>query len=176
MVEQNTKKNPIVSIVVAIAKDNVIGAKGGMPWKLSSDLKRFKRDTMGKPIIMGRKTWESIGRPLPGRPNIIVTRNVDYIAEGATVVTSLDAALKFATEQCIELNVGEICLIGGGQLYKEAFEKADRLYVTHVMAKPEGDTWFPKILDSQWNSIKEVKFKADEKDSADTRYVVYERI
>lgn len=172
--------NPIVSIVVAMAKDNVIGAKGGMPWKLSSDLKRFKRDTMGKPIIMGRKTWESIGRPLPGRPNIVVTRNTNYDAFGARVVSSLEDALNFAREECAKLKVDEICIIGGGQLYKEALAKADRLYVTHVFAEPEGDTWFPQILDSQWYATLKERFVAGEegceKDSADTLYIRYDRI
>lgn len=180
MVAVSKVVKPIISIVVAIAKDNVIGAKGGMPWKLSSDLKRFKRDTMGKPIIMGRKTWESIGRPLPGRPNIVVTRNENYMAVGATIVACLDDAIKYATQECTKLNVGEICLIGGGQLYKEAIEIADRLYVTNVMAAPEGDTWFPQILESQWKSTFEERFKAGEKgcekDSADTHYIIYDRI
>lgn len=176
MIAKNNSDKPTISIVVAMAKNNVIGANGEMPWKLSSDLKRFKRDTMGKPIVMGRKTWESIGRPLPGRPNIVVTRNADYNAQGATVVTSLKDALNFAIEQCAELNVDEICLIGGGQLYKEAIDKADRLYVTHVMAEPEGDTWFPQIRPTQWKTIIEETFNAGEKDSADTRYAVYERI
>lgn len=168
--------SPTISIVVAMAKNNVIGAKGGMPWKLSSDLKRFKRDTMGKPIIMGRKTWESIGRPLPGRPNIVVTRNSKYVAEGASVFTSLDAALQYAAQQCETLKVNEICLIGGGQLYKEAIDKANRLYVTHVMAEPDGDTWFPEINSEQWKTVINEAFEADDKDSADTRYTVYDRI
>lgn len=171
-----TAISPTISIFVAMAKNNVIGAQGDMPWKLSSDLKRFKRDTMGKPIIMGRKTWESIGRPLPGRPNIVVTRNADYVAEGATVVSSLDVALEIARNRCKELNVDEICLIGGGQLYNEAIDKADRLYVTHVMAEPEGDTWFPKIDSSKWKTVIEEMYKAGEKDSADTHYMVYKRI
>ena len=163
-----------VSIIVAIAENGVIGAKGGMPWRLSTDLKRFKRDTMGKPVIMGRKTFESIGKPLPGRHNIVVTRDANWNAEGVSVAHSLEEALKVA-----ESNAGdpdtEICIIGGGQLYGEAIGRADRLYVTHVMTEPEGDTYFPEIDQSEWKPVSREAFPAGEKDSADTLYVVYER-
>lgn len=167
----------ILSIVVAIARNGVIGAKGGLPWKLSSDLKRFKRDTMGKPIIMGRKTWESIGRALPGRPNIVVTRQKDYVAQGADVVQSLDAAILLAENRISALGLQpEICLIGGGQLYKTGLPKARRLYVTHVMADPDGDTHFPEIHPEEWQVVSRESFPAGEKDSAETLYVVYERL
>lgn len=167
----------MISIVVAIAQNGVIGVAGDLPWKLSSDLKRFKRDTMGKPIIMGRKTWETIGRALPGRPNIVITRNAEYKAEGADVVTSLEEATKLANirDRCAG-NSGEICIIGGGQLYKEAIGIADKLYVTHVMAEPEGDTWFPEIKASEWQPVSREEFPKGEKDSAETLYVVYQRI
>ena len=171
------KSQAEIAIVVAIAKNGVIGVDGGLPWKLSSDLKRFKRDTMGKPIIMGRKTWEAIGRALPGRANIVVTRNKAYRAEGADVVTSLADAIKLANEKLQQgEDISEICLIGGGQLYKEAIDLADRMYVTHVMAEPEGDTWFPEIRQSEWKPVLREEFPAGEKDSTDTLYVVYERI
>ena len=167
--------NSIISLVVAIAQNGVIGIDGDLPWRLSSDLKRFKRDTMGKPIIMGRKTWESIGRPLPGRANIVVTRNRDYRAEGAQVVTSLQDALILANTKARCDGVDEVCVIGGGQLYKEAIEKADRLYVTHVLAEPEGDTYFPDIDPSRWRPVSREEFPIGEKDSAATIYVIYER-
>lgn len=168
---------PIISIIVAIAKNNVIGVGGDLPWRLSSDLKRFKRDTMGKPIIMGRKTWESIGRPLPGRPNIVVTRNGAFKAEGADVVTSLGDAITLAKTKlgCMR-GIDEICIIGGGQLYNEAIDFADKLYVTHVMAEPEGDTWFPEIKSENWKPIYQESFPAGEKDDVETLYVVYERV
>jgi len=165
-----------LSIIVAIAQNGVIGAKGGLPWQLSSDLKRFKRDTMGKPIIMGRKTWESIGRPLPGRANIVVTRNAGFRAEGADVVSSLKDAVTLANVKARCAGIDEICLIGGGQLYSDGLVLADRLYVTHVMAEPEGDTMFPQILPSEWKPVLREEYPAGEKDSADTIYVVYERI
>jgi dihydrofolate reductase len=168
--------NATISIIVAIAQNGVIGAKGGLPWKLSSDLQRFKRDTMGKPIIMGRKTFESIGRPLPGRPNIVVTRDKTFKAEGVAVVHSLENAFTLADVEVRCANVDEICLIGGGQLYNEGLEFADKLYVTHVMAEPEGDTFFPEISAGEWEPILRESYPAGEKDSADTLYVVYNRI
>jgi len=170
------KNSSVVSMIVAIAKNGVIGADGGLPWRLSSDLKRFKRDTMGKPIIMGRKTFESIGRALPGRLNIVVTRNPDYRAEGIEVVLSLKDAVTLARIRAKCDRVNEICIIGGGQLYNEGLAMADRLYVTHVMAEPEGDTYFPPIEQSVWRPVSRESFPAGEKDSAETLYVVYERI
>ena len=164
-----------ISIVVAISRNGVIGAKGGLPWKLSSDLQRFKRDTMGKPVIMGRKTHESIGRLLPGRPNIVVTRDRDYRAQGVDVVNSLADAFTLADIKARCSGVPEMCLIGGGQLYKEGLKFADRLYVTHVMADPEGDTFFPQISPDEWEPVAREAFTAGEKDSADTLYVIYER-
>ncbi len=168
--------NSTISILVAIAQNGVIGAKGGLPWQLSSDLQRFKRDTMGKPIIMGRKTWESIGRPLPGRSNIVVTRDADYKAQGADVVLSLKDAFTLADVKARCSGVDEICLIGGGQLYSEGIKFADRLYVTHVMAEPDGDTMFPEISPQDWKPVLREEYPAGEKDSAPTIYVVYERI
>lgn len=165
-----------LSLVVAIAQNGVIGVDGGLPWRLSSDLKRFKRDTMGKPIIMGRKTFESIGRALPGRPNIVVSRNAAFRAAGADVVRNLDMAILLAETRARCAGAREICVIGGGQLYREALPKADRLYVTHVMAEPEGDTFFPEISPSEWKPVHREEFPMGEKDSAETIYVVYERV
>ncbi len=169
-------RDMLVSIVVAIAQNGVIGVSGGLPWKLSSDLKRFKRDTMGKPIVMGRKTWESIGIALPGRPNIVVTRQKNFTAEGADVVGTLDDAIRLAETRITNLGLPpEICIIGGGELYRAAIGIAEKLYVTHVMAQPEGDTLFPEIKQSEWKPVLRESFPAGEKDSAETIYVVYER-
>lgn len=166
----------VISIVVAIAQNGVIGASGGLPWKLSSDLKRFKRDTMGKPIVMGRKTWESIGRALPGRPNIVVTRQKNFAAEGADVVGTLDEAISLAGTRITSLGLPpEICIIGGGELYRAAIDIADKLYVTHVLAEPAGDTLFPEIKQSEWEPVLRESFPAGEKDSAETIYAIYER-
>ncbi|TKT80114.1 dihydrofolate reductase [Aquamicrobium sp. LC103] len=164
------------AIVVAIGENGVIGNDGGLPWRLSTDMKRFKAQTMGKPIIMGRKTWESFPRrPLPGRLNIVITRDGNYRAEGARVVGSLGEAIAIAREQAEADGIDEICVIGGGEIYAQALNSADTLHVTHVAAAPRGDTRFPEIDPETWYVAEEESFPAGEKDSHPTRYVVYER-
>lgn len=166
-----------IAIYVAIAENGVIGSKGGLPWRLSTDLKRFKAGTMGKPIIMGRKTWESFPkRPLPGRLNIVVTRDKTYQAEGAEVAPSLQDAISLARirARCMAVT-DEICVIGGGEIYAQALPLADRLHVTHVLAKVDGDTVFPPIDPEIWYLVSAEDFPAGEKDTHATRYAVYER-
>lgn len=165
-----------VAIYVAIAENGVIGRDNGLPWKLSSDLKRFKADTMGKPIIMGRKTYESIGKPLPGRLNIVVSRDPDYRIEGAETVQSVPDAITLATARgrCMP-GVDDICVIGGGEIYRQALPLADRLHVTHVLASVEGDTRFPEIDPQTWTVKTSQDFPAGDKDSHPTRYTVYQR-
>jgi len=164
------------AIVVAIAENGVIGRDGGLPWRLSSDLKRFKADTMGKPIIMGRKTWESIGRPLPGRVSIVVTRDKAFRAEGAEVANSVADAVDLARAQARNMpDADEICVIGGGEIYRQALSLTDRLYVTHVLASVEGDTYFPAIDPEIWRIVRTADIPVGEKDSHATRYTVYER-
>ncbi len=165
-----------VSFVVAIAYNCVIGHDNGLPWKLSSDMAYFKRVTMGKPIIMGRKTWESLPRkPLPGRPNIVVTRDPAYAAEGAEVVTGTEAALERAFAHAAELGVEEVAVIGGAQLYAEMFDHATRLYITEVHAAPEGDVSFPAFDISHWREVSRERHEAGEKDSAAYSFVLLER-
>lgn len=162
-----------VSIIAAVAENGVIGRDNDMPWKLSSDLKRFKALTMGKPIIMGRKTFQSIGKALPGRLNIVITRDPDFKAEGASVVSSLDAALQAARD---EAGVGtEIMVIGGGEIYAQAMALASTLYITEVQARPEGDARFPAIEAVLWQEISRDPVERGERDSADTMMVVYKR-
>ncbi|HTV67440.1 MAG TPA: dihydrofolate reductase [Rhizobiaceae bacterium] len=166
-----------VAIYVAIAKNGVIGRDGGLPWRLSTDMKRFKAGTMGKPIVMGRKTWESFPkRPLPGRQNIVITRDKDYRAEGADIVHSLDDALALARVRgrCAP-GTDEICIIGGGEIYAQALPVADTLHVTHVMAEPDGDTRFPAIDPAVWERVSMEEIPAGEKDSHATVYAVYQR-
>lgn len=159
-----------VTLVVAIAENGVIGRDGGLPWRLSTDMKRFKETTMGKPVVMGRKTWESFPkRPLPGRRNIVVTRDRTYGAEGAETALSLDEALERARGE------PEICVLGGGEIYAQALPVADRLDVTHVLAEIDGDTHFPPIDPETWDAISVEEIPAGEKDSHATRHVVYER-
>jgi dihydrofolate reductase len=161
--------------VVAIAKNNVIGMDGDMPWKLSTDLKRFKRDTMGKPIIMGRKTFESIGRALPGRLNIVISRS-EFVADDIVHANSIEAALFLAEGWAKENGAEEICVIGGGQIYAATLTMASKLYVTHVMAEPEGDTLYPAIQDAEWRPIEREEVPIGENDTAETLYIVYERV
>lgn len=140
---------PILSLIVAVAENGVIGRDGALPWRLPEDLKWFKARTMGKPIIMGRKTWESFPRrPLPGRTNIIVTRNAAYRAEGGVAATSLDVALEIARGESTD----EIMVIGGAELYALALLQAKRIYLTEVAIRPEGDTFFPAFDRSLWRA------------------------
>jgi dihydrofolate reductase len=163
-----------VSLVVAIAENGVIGREGGLPWRLSTDMMRFKAVTMGHPVVMGRKTWESFPKkgPLPGRTNIVITRDPSYQAEGAVIAASLDEAFKIAADSP---GGDEICVIGGGQIYAAAIDRADRLHVTHILATIDGDTRFPPIDPQTWYSVHEEAVAAGEKDDFATRYVVYER-
>jgi dihydrofolate reductase len=136
-----------VSIIVAAAANNVIGADGELPWRLSEDLRRFKEITMGKPMIMGRLTFESIGKALPGRRSIVLTRNADYQAEGADVVTTPEEALELAG------NADEVMIIGGGKVYEHFLPMADRIYLTRVHAEIEGDTFLPEIDENEWQIV-----------------------
>jgi len=165
-----------IAIYVAIAENGVIGREGGLPWRLSTDLKRFKADTMGKPIIMGRKTYEGIGRPLPGRVNIVVTRDKAWRAEGVETAHSLSEAITLAKVRgrCMA-GIDEICVVGGGEIYAQALPLADRLHVTHVLASVEGDAHFPPIDPDLWRVASAEDVPAGEKDSHATRYTVYER-
>ena len=129
-----------ITLILARGANGVIGNKGGLPWRIPEDMRRFKEVTMGKPVVMGRKTWESFPkRPLPGRTNIVITRNPDFKAEGAQIVTSLDAALKAAGD------VPEIMILGGAEIYNMALPRAHRIELTEVDATPEGDTFFPAL-------------------------------
>lgn len=158
------------TLVVAMAENGVIGRDGGLPWRLSTDLKRFKATTLGKPIIMGRKSWDSLPRrPLPERRNIVVTRDRAYAAEGAEVAHSLDEALALAR------GAEEVCVIGGGEIFISALPLADRLDVTHVLAEIEGDTVFPSMDPEEWRVVASEEIPAGERDSHPTRHVVYER-
>lgn len=167
-----------VTMLAAVAQNGVIGRDGGLPWKLSGDLKRFKADTMGKPVLMGRRTWQGLGRPLPGRLNIVVTRDAALEAPGAAVASSLDAALALAGRHIESMPDadGEICVIGGGEIYAQAMPIADRLRITHVLADIDGDTRFPPIDPAMWRVVSSEDFVAGEKDSHSTRHTVYERI
>ncbi len=164
-----------VAIIAAVAENGVIGHDNDMPWRLPSDLKHFKAVTLGKPVVMGRRTFQSIGRPLPGRPNIVVSRNGDFSAEGIEVVSSLEAGLERGRALAAEAGAGEVMVIGGGNLYAQAMGVADRLYITEVHARPEGDTRFPEIDTAYWKEVSREAGEKSERDSAAVTFLTYER-
>jgi len=164
-----------IAMIAGVARNDVIGADGGIPWKIPSDMGFFKRTTMGKPIVMGRKQYETVGRPLPGRSNIVVTRRAGYQPEGVIVVHSLESALEKAQEIAASEGASEVMVIGGGDIYAQAMPLADRLYISHVDLAPEGDVRFPRIDPAVWTVIDEPGVPASDKDSASFRVRVYER-
>jgi len=139
-----------VAMIAAMGRNRVIGCDNKMPWHLPEDLKYFKATTMGKPIVMGRKTFDSLGRPLPGRSNIVISRQADLSIPGVQVVDSIEQALTLARHQAELDAVDEIMIIGGGNLYQQCLALADRLYLTRVELEPQGDAWFPAFSDAEW--------------------------
>ncbi|SCX03431.1 dihydrofolate reductase [Agrobacterium rosae] len=167
---------PRITLIAAVSENGVIGRDLDMPWKLSTDLKRFKALTMGKPMIMGRKTFLSVGeRPLPGRPHIIISRDPDYHPQGVDVVSSLEDALSLAKEKAQALGVDEIFVAGGGEIYRQALPFADQLSVTHVEVSLEGDTFFPAIDPTLFEKIDETAAPAGDRDNYPVRFVTYRR-
>jgi dihydrofolate reductase len=166
-------RRPRIVLVVAAARNGVIGRDGGLPWRISSDLKQFKATTMGKPVIMGRKTWESLPRrPLPGRPNIVMTRHPDYRAEGAMIATGPNEAIKKAAEA----GADEICVIGGSEIFREFLPRADRIYLSEVDLAPEGDAFLPPIDLHDWLEVSRDVVKPGPKDDAGYALRILDRI
>jgi dihydrofolate reductase len=163
------------SLIVAMSENRVIGRNNKLPWYLPNDLKYFKRVTMGKPIIMGRKTFDSIGKPLLGRENIVVTRNADWLFDGVTSVESLEQAFKIAEANALFQDENEVVVIGGSQLYENALEFMDRLYLTEVHAQIEGDAFFPEVNLADWDEVERQNFKAEEPNPYDYSFVIYDR-
>jgi dihydrofolate reductase len=161
-----------ISLVVAAADNNIIGKDNKLLWHLPNDLKFFKNVTWGMPVIMGRKTFEALGKALPGRKNIVITRQKGWKAEGAVVVSSLDDALFLIKE----MDVKEPMVIGGGEIYRLAFEKARRIYITRVEASPEGDTSFPAIDPAKWKLVSQKNHEADDKHSYNYSFQIWDRI
>ena len=165
---------PLV-IVAAIARNGVIGDGAKLPWRIPGDLRRFRALTLGKPVIMGRKTWDSIGRPLPGRETIVVTRDRDFEAPGALVATSIEAALALARERAAAMGAPEVILAGGGDLYAQLIGEADRLCLTEVDLEPAGDTRFPRIDPEKWVETTRETHPAGPGDDAGFSFVTWER-
>ena len=151
----------IISIVAALGENRVIGRDGGLPWHIPGDLKLFKKTTMGKPIIMGRKTWESLGQPLPGRPHVIITRDKSYKAADAYVAHNLEQALSVAKGLAVALKEEEVMIVGGEEIYRLAMAKADRLYLTEIALSPNGDTFFPDFDVDQWREISRTEYPSN---------------
>jgi dihydrofolate reductase len=166
----NTPQKPRLSLIVAMAKNRVIGADGKIPWHLPNELQLFKQVTMGHHIVMGRKTFESIGRLLPGRTTVIVTRQQNYAMPGALIVHSLEEALARCAAD------SEIFVIGGGELYRAAIPLADRIYLTVVDAEPAGDTQMPAFDPEQWRISDTKQFHRDERHAHDYRFEIHDRV
>lgn len=159
----------VLSMIVAHANNRVIGKDNDMPWHLPADLAYFKKVTLGKPIIMGRKTYESIGRPLPGRKNIVISRDKTFHAQGIEVVDSIDKALALTTDS------DEVMVIGGGKIYQHCLGVAKRLYITHIEADIDGDTYFPEYDLTHWHKVSSEIYASDDKNPYQLDFSVYER-
>ena len=157
------------SLIVAMSENRVIGCGGGLPWRLSADLRRFKRLTMGHHIVMGRKTYGSIGRPLPGRTSVVISRDPNYAPDGVLVARSIDQAKRLASEDT------EAFFIGGGEIYRQVLAEVDRIYVTLVHAEIDGDTLFPELDLTAWDLVESTRAAADDKNEYDHSFLIYDR-
>ncbi len=162
----------LISFVVAAATNNAIGKDGKMPWHLPNDMKHFKNVTWGMPVVMGRKTFESLGKVLPGRKNIVISRQPGWNVEGTVAVQKIEDAL-FVAKQT---DAKEVMVIGGGEIYKALFDKASRIYLTRVEAEPEADTFFPSLSPKDWYLVSQQIHEADEKNSYNYSFQLWERI
>ena len=165
-----------IAMIAGVARNGVIGAGGMIPWRIPSDMAFFRRTTMGKPIIMGRKQYESVGRPLPGRTNLVVSRQPGYQPDGVIVINDLAAAVEHGRSIAEADGVGEAMIIGGGQIYAEGMPLADRLYISHIDLAPAGDVMFPTIDSAMWKIVAEPALEPSPKDEAGFSVRVYERV
>jgi dihydrofolate reductase len=164
-----------LSLIWAMAENRVIGRENSLPWRLPNDMHHFMKTTMGRPVIMGRKTFESMKAPLPGRTNIVLTQNAQWQREGIQVVSTLDEAISLAESQGLIDGVDEVMVIGGAQIYELALPLADRLYLTTVHAEPQGDVFFPSVDLSGWQVVEEERCEADERHSSAYTFQTLER-
>ncbi len=164
-----------ISFIVAVARGGVIGHQGGLPWRLSADLRYFKRTTMGRPLVMGRKTWDSIGRPLPGRENLVVSRQPDFAPLGVRVIHDLDEALALARRIAQADGVDEIMVIGGAQIFDALRPRADRIYLTEIHAPIPGDVFFAPPAPARWSETSRSERLTDARSGLDYTFVVYKR-
>lgn len=169
------RNGPALSLVVAVGENGAIGKDGTMPWRLSTDLKHFRQVTLGKPVIMGRRTYESLGRCLDQRLNVVVTRNRDFKVPGGLVVHSLQDALDVARAEAAVTGADEIAVIGGEALFEACLPIADRIYLTEVHASPEADTWFPHWDRAAWHEVRRQRFEPGPRDDFPLSVVILER-
>lgn len=164
-----------ISLIVAVAENGVIGRNGALPWHVPSDLKTFRRLTLGKPVVMGRKTYDSIGKPLPGRDNIVVTRDAGFSAGGTECAASVDDALDIARRKATERGVDEIMVIGGAEIFALTLPLADRIYLTRIHARPDGDVTFPEPDPGIWREVSRSPLAPDARDDATATLLILER-
>lgn len=165
-----------IVLVAAVARNGAIGAKGGLPWRLPSDLKHLRETTWGRPMIMGRKTFDSIGKPLPGRETIVVTRDQAFVRDGVHVVRSIDDALALGHERAKAMGVDEIMVMGGGELYRAVLDRADRIVLSEIDLAPDADAFFPALDWKQWREVSRATPPRGEKDEAAFVVRVLERV
>ncbi|MCI5046636.1 MAG: dihydrofolate reductase [Aquisalinus sp.] len=173
MIDRQT--NLPIALVVAAARNNTIGREGNLPWRLSDDLQWFKKVTTGKPVMMGRKTFESIGKPLPNRDNIVITRNHSFAHDDVTVATSLEDAIAIAEAFALARGSEEICIIGGGTIYADALALAAKIYLTRVDADVDGDTYFPVLAEDEWQTEEVSRITRNDKNNHNARMLILTR-
>lgn len=164
-----------ISLVVAVAENGIIGRGGDLPWRMSSDLKTFRRLTMGKPIVMGRRTFASLKKPLDGRTNIVVTRDPDFQVDGVVAVRSVPDALEAARREVAQSDDPEVMIIGGATIYKQVLAEADRIYLTEIHGRPDGDTTFPELESEQWTEVSSVPIPKGVRDDYSATLRILER-
>jgi dihydrofolate reductase len=167
---------PKIILVAAVGENGVIGRDGALPWRLKSDMQHFRTVTLGRPVVMGRKTYESIGKPLKDRTNIVISRDPGFTADGIVVAHSLEAAMDIARKDAQQRRVDAIAIIGGAGIFRDALDFADRLEITQVHASPEGDTFFPPIDAKVWQETARMRHTATPQDDADVSFVTYQRL
>jgi dihydrofolate reductase len=172
---KGTGERPVIALVVAIGENGAIGRGGELPWRLSSDMRYFRKVTMGKPVIMGRRTFKSLPRVLDGRLNIVLTRDQGFIAPDAVMAHSLDEGLATARDSAARTDAGEIMVIGGEDVFREVLPQAHRIYLTEVHASPEADTWFPDFDKREWREVFRERHEAGPRDEHAFSFVVLER-
>jgi len=174
--EETSSPEPTIALVVAMGENRAIGRGGDLPWHLRSDMKFFRKVTMGNPVLMGRRTFKSLPRVLDGRLNIVLTRDEGFVAPSAVMAHSLEEGLQAARESCARTGADEIMVIGGEDVFREVLPQTGRIYLTEVHASPEADTWFPELDPTEWLEVFREAHKAGPKDDHDFSFVVLERV